>query len=511
MPVTSRCLWTLIVSLLTISVASAKDVPVRLSDTLIFQHYTDNKNGESNDDDYSVVINRLNLSATSDSLTTSARVDSMYFHDSPIDWHRDDARLERISLRYTLGNWTLKVGDYYRQLGRGIALALRKVDEAGLDIGLRGGEAAYSNAHHKLGVFVGRTNIVNIDKLKQRFVEDPEDILAGGWYAWRGLKWAEIGAHYVFRKNKSKRSASELDDASNFVGTTLKFPSLGGYGSLFLEADYQQMREVDVVTDGKAAYGALDIFLGDTSVLVEGIYLDSIQQFGSTNLYGEPVRYNLPPTLERIDQETSKGQTEWGGKLRIEHALSDGDAVLYGNGVYKTLDPNKDSEVRQVHAFGGTEIQYSGGRSRANLSGGWRDEANTAGDDAVDIKGMYHVEVDVLQYIGKGYAVLLATNYEFRDLEGDEYLRGSVYLGLEKSGLGTLTFEHGLDTSDTRDEIRSEFFAGILSWEATRWMKVRSTIGTQRGGLKCIGGVCRIYPSFSGYHLELLANHNLGG
>ncbi len=511
MSVRTRCLSILIASLITAGTASARDVPVRLTDTLIIQHHTDNKNGESNDDDYSAVLNRLNISATSGTLTTSARVDSMYFHDSPIDWHNDDARLERLSVRYKLGKWTLKLGDYYRQLGRGIALALRKVDEAGVDIGLRGGEASYSGSEHKLGLFAGRTNIVNIDALKQRFVEDPDDVLAGGWYSWRGLKWMEIGTHYVFRYNESKRSASELDDGSNFIGGTLNFPNLGGYGSLFLETDYQQMREVDAVTDGKAAYGALDLFLGNTSVLVEGIFLDGIQQFGSTNLYGEPVRYNLPPTLERIDQETSRGQNEWGGKMRIEQSLAEGDAVIYVNGVYKTLDPDKGNEVRQIHAFGGTEVQYNGGRSRVNISGGWRDEDNTAGDEAVDIKGMYHVELDYLQYITKGYAIHIATNYEFRDLEGDEYIRGSAFLGLQKSGIGSLTFEHGLDTSDTRDNIRSQFLAGILSWEAARWMKVRSTVGTQRGGLKCIAGVCRVYPSFSGYHLEIIANHNLGG
>ena len=376
MPVTFRCLCSFLVASCLAGTAFAKDVPVRLTDTLIFQHHSDNKNGEDNDDDFSLVLNRLNLSAASGTVTTSARIDSMFFHDSPIDWHHDDARVERVSLQYKLGNWTLKVGDYYRQLGRGIVLSLRKVDEAGLDIGLRGGEVSYRSSNHRFGTFAGRTNIVNIDKLKQRFVDDPNDVLAGGWYGWRGLKWVDIGAHYVFRQNASKRAPSQLDDASNQVGATIEFPSLGGRGSLFLEADYQQLREVDNVTDGKAAYGALDLFAGDTSILMEAIYLDSIQQFGSTNRYGEPVRYNLPPTLERIDQETSRGQNEWGGKVRVEQSLSDGDVVLYVNGVYKKVDPDTPSEVQQIHAFAGTEIQYDRGRSRANLSGGWRDEDN---------------------------------------------------------------------------------------------------------------------------------------
>ena len=47
------------------------------------------------------------------------------------------------------------------------------VDEAGLDILLRGGELAYSSNKQSAGLFAGKSNIVNIDILKQRFVDDP--------------------------------------------------------------------------------------------------------------------------------------------------------------------------------------------------------------------------------------------------------------------------------------------------------------------------------------------------
>ena len=51
----------------------------------------------------------------------------------------------------------------------------------------------------------------------------------------------------------------------------------------------------------------------------------------------------------------------------------------------------------------------------------------------------------------------------------------------------------------------------IIGLEITKKVKLRSTVGTQRGGLKCVGGVCRVYPSFSGYQFELSANHDFGG
>ena len=38
---------------------------------------------------------------------------------------------------------------------------------------------------------------------------------------------------------------------------------------------------------------------------------------------------------------------------------------------------------------------------------------------------------------------------------------------------------------------------------------LRATVGNQRGGIKCVGGVCRDFPEFSGYRLQLIARHNL--
>ena len=58
------------------------------------------------------------------------------------------------------------------------------------------------------------------------------------------------------------------------------------------------------------------MFSGDTSIVIEGLYLDQFTQLGTVNRYGEAVRHNQPPTLDRIDQETSLGENEMGTGLR---------------------------------------------------------------------------------------------------------------------------------------------------------------------------------------------------
>ena len=501
--------------LLSNTLTHARPASVRLTNTTVAEYRTDNENRDPTDDDYYSLINRLNLNGNSGPLSTALRVDSMLFAETDQSWHHDDARVERLKVQYRLDDWSIKVGDFYRQLGRGIVLNLRKVDEAGLDILLRGGELAYSSNKQSAGLFAGRSNIVNIDILKQRFVDDPDDIMTGGWYALRNIPLGQLkmtmGSHYLLRRNSGKSPFAEFDDASTNVGAFMEFPALGDFGALYLEADMQQARKTDQVTEGRAAYGALDVFLGDTSIVIEGLYLDQFTQLGTVNRYGEAVRYNQPPTLDRIDQETSLGENEMGTRVRIEQAFMDGEFIIYVNGMYKLLNPDELSQVTQTHGYGGFKGEYDMGRSRYTLSGGYRDENATGDGENRDIKHMYHAEFDYVHFIDKGYSLQLTGMYEFRTLEDSSYERGSTFAGAQKAGLGSIVFEHGFDNIDVRPGVRTQYYAGILSWNATESLIVKSTIGSQRGGLKCVGGVCRVYPSFSGYQLSLIMNHDLGG
>ncbi len=509
--------------------ASADTVPMRATHTTTMEYRTDNANGESDDDNYGAIIERLNLSASTGRLSTQMRIDGMYFLAPAADWNRDDGRLERISIRYRLDHVSLQAGDFYKQVGRGLALNLRKLDEVGLDITLRGGEIEYSRGPLTGGLFAGRTNSANIDNLKQRFLEDPLDTIAGGEGAWRFSPGFELGIHGVFRQNRIPVVESQSDDASMTVGGRLEANELWDALSIYIEGDLQETRQVDRIDEGMAIYGTIDLFLGDTSLILEGIKLENFSQLGTTNAYAEPFRYNQAPTLDRIDQETSAGVNEQGVRARIDQAFFDGEWTLFVNGMYKEILPGEDGEVTQMHGYGGLDGSYENGRSRLLVSGGVRDERASGQPGNYPVKDMIHGECDYLQWISGPWALHFASTTEYRgqlglggldDVEDDttserqqdleRYIRGSYFAGLEVAGVGSLTFEYGNDHSDTRPEIRQNFFAGVLNWYATKTVQLVATAGTQRGGLKCLGGICRIYPSFAGAKIDVIGNHALG-
>ena len=114
-------------------------------------------------------------------------------------------------------------------------------------------------------------------------------------------------------------------------------------------------------------------------------------------------------------------------------------------------------------------------------------------------------EGDWLSPIGGGHALHISATHEERRLESKAYRRGSSVAGLEKGGLGAVSVEVGYDTSDPRDEVRRLFVAGILAWEPTDAITLRSTVGSH----KCVAGVCRDFPEFSGARLEIVGRGDL--
>jgi len=245
---------------------------------------------------------------------------------------------------------------------------------------------------------------------------------------------------------------------------------------------------------------------------------------GSPNVaLGSPFVYNQPPTLERIDQEVLNNRDVLGGRARIDYTLFDGDVTIYGNGLLRKTDPGVTAEVTQIHAYGGVDLYYDEGSSRLAASGGWRDEQNTPpGGEARDVKSMVHAEAD-WQHAFERWSLNISTLNELRTLASptgtDEYTRGSTLVGVEfGQNAGwirsfadqlALTFEFGYDDQDESADARTLYYAGILDWTLDSRFRLRAQAGTQRGGLKCVGGVCRIYPEFAGARLDLVTTLDL--
>jgi hypothetical protein len=118
---------------------------------------------------------------------------------------------------------------------------------------------------------------------------------------------------------------------------------------------------------------------------------------------------------------------------------------------------------------------------------------------------MMHADIDYLQRLTDVLSLHITSVNEFRTLQGSAYERGSLFLGVDWASVGGLTFEFGFDSQNKSDDARNLFYAGILVAHLTDRLELRGTVGTQRGGIKCIAGVCRQFPEFTGGRIEAIA------
>lgn len=498
-----KVIWMCVLSTGILS-AKAKPARFNLTNSLTMEQRGDNRNLNQQDDHYSIAFNRFNFGGEAYDLQFGGRLDSVGLLDPPSDAYQNDwIRLERMNLAYQWDQVTLEAGDLYQQLGRGQLLALRKVDELGLDIALRGSRIAYSDRQRALKIFAGFANVVNLDSVSQRFVEDEYDLITGGYLEQR-VSSGNLGIMYVYMAPEQQQyEGLELQDASSSGGLYYEAPSLFEWLGLYVELDAQQRRAIEQVHSGYAGYATLDLHHQDTTVMIEGIWLDDFEQRGSQNsALKSRFNYNQAPTLERIDQEIAELYDMRGVRLRAQEDFWDGDLSFHLNGLYKINRFDDPLELKQFHLYGGAEAYYDLGSSRFSMSGGHRyDEQHTR-----TVRTWSHGELDWVHAFGSGYSSHLTTQYQYIRVEEDPaFLRGSSIVGLERSELGGLSFELGLDTQNPN--ARQHFYAGILRWDITSWLLLQSVVGSQRGGIKCVAGVCRDFPSFSGVRLQLIGRY----
>lgn len=482
---------------------------LRLMNTLVLEYRGDNRNGIETDDDYGVGINKLYLDGQVGATSVAAQVDGVVFSNEPDmlpasapprSAYASEARLERIAVHHSIENFTLTVGDSHLQLGRGIVLSLRKVDELGLDQAVRGGSVAMEGDLASTRIFAGRTNIANLDGVTQKFLEDPDDTMVGASGILH-LGRADLSVHGLFLQPRIPALADAGEDRTLAAGAYLDFP-VGSRLSLYLEGAVEEYRIASVDERGSAAYASADLDLEIVSLLLEGLWLDKFQVAGShDDALQRRNTYNQPPTLERFDQEILDNDNVRGARAKVSRPFLDGRLVLYTSGMFRQYGPEA-SAVDALHGYGGFELTFGAG-SRWFASAGYREEIQ-GGDP---LKTMVHGESDWVQGLGGGYSFQITVAHESRTFQSRDYVRGTTLFGVDRSSLGTLMVELGYDTFDSKTQ--QFFVAGIAAWRSLEWLTMRAVAGSQRGGIKCIGGVCRDFPAFAGGRFEAVVHHDL--
>jgi uncharacterized protein DUF6029 len=494
--------------------------------------HTDNGDGDGCNDDYGDLFERLNLVGSHGPFSLALRLDGSLFYSTPTPTAGPPACLaadlrdrygrrilpEKISAGYNDGTTEVTLGDSYVQFGRGLALSLRKVDELGVDTTLQGGKAILRLGRVETTLVAGGTNIQNIDEATGRHADDPQDFVGGAHADVDVGRSVRLGAHgvvFAFADPVVADGSGGYQDRWIHWGPTFDAPRLFRNVGVYLELLEQRstVAKTPVPPDTErtarqtahAGYGTVTVSAGPATIIVEGKAYGSLQvvqplwDVDHKKEFG-PVQYTTPPTAERVLQQVNAQRDIWGGRTEMDWSFATWLSAFVNYGLFRdTSQVDTGGEAHIVHdPYAGVDVRWNDARSRVAANGGRR-----VGLVSDAVRTDTHADVDATQYVNRW----LTVEARVQDLEvledqpgGDlSWREGTLQAGVKlRSTVGAAAI---VDYTTNPTAGGKEWYpGGELDWTLGSSM-IRLFAGGQRGGLKCVSGVCRVFPPFQGVKL----------
>ncbi|MFO0680356.1 MAG: DUF6029 family protein, partial [Polyangiaceae bacterium] len=320
------------------------------------------------------------------------------------------------------------------------------------------------------------------------------------------------------------------------AGQSVEIPNLGGFGSLYVGGAVQRRRHEgdpgDPLADGNAVYGTYAGTIGRVSNTLE---VKSYRNFYPLAAAVDVTRasafsnvvYSIPPTAEVITQDSAFGFFNAcvnGGRLRTDVRVTDA-LLLWAQGIHSVSQTelvagacdrggtNKSTasaaDVTNVVWDGtlGMQYQWDDAKSYFYASVAVRDDTKKNGDPYYREQ---RVDYTFSKWLGGPWSLEFIGNHRRRfeetlNLHGDGFtpepwVQGEHYTAVKIAPKWVIS--QGIEYTSQIGYPSFYANAGIL-WRFRSESNVRVFFGQQRGGLRCVSGVCRIFPAYEGGRVEL--------
>lgn len=431
---------------------------------------------------------------------------------------------EKLSATYDGGNVKVTLGDFYATFGNGVALSVNRNPQVDIDSSIQGARVTYSSSLWDVVALVGQLNRQQVfqDNPNMDISGDRRHLVGGVRVDRYGLGPASIGAHAVMvdyvQDTGFGPSFSQLSGPDGIVaGASTELYGVGGIDWL-AEADAFYYGAGDLITPngsdwGYAAYASATAYVGPTTWQFEGKrYLNTETLNGP--LGDEQYELAIAPTLEydlAITEDSSgaiNSDDIAGGRLRVDWAADPGKLTPYASlAVFRDWDtgPLHFNTVPEtiVHPFVG--VEWFPGETAAIVNVGYRTDIRDGDESGADRQ--LYTDLDIKFPIGNHIHLDVAGQGEWyrwgvNPLQQEDYVEFT-------SSISAL---HGSDwaiiwyTDFTNNPLVSskgnltEVLYGALEVQVkpSDALTLKLFGGSQKEGLRCAGGQCRVLPGFSG-------------
>ena len=326
--------------------------------------------------------------------------------------------------------------------------------------------------------------------------------------------------------NDIVRSADRITTGS----ASFELADLAGHGGAYLEVALQDLRHADPSTPklalGQAVYLSVNVLAGPVTLLFEGKHyrrffplLANVSTLRAREF--SLLAASAPPTTEALFIDTAYegfNTCVSGGRLRGDVALSRIVSVYSWAGYYQTFaeslanencEVSKQTRNRVLDTAVGVELRSRDRRSKMDISFGSRAD-DTDRDLPTDhgTTNVFYREVYTRHqgtwFLGGPFALELQGWHRRRHQTlggpGEPWNEGDELIGLDYAP--HWSFAAGF-SYDTNPAVPPTYFNGQIGYRLSSDSSISLFVGQRRGALRCVGGVCRVFPPFEGAALDL--------
>ncbi|MFC2163608.1 DUF6029 family protein [Acidobacteriota bacterium] len=475
-----------------------KDISVFANEAFLYRHFTDKDYVENvRKERSSQILNQFDLTLAKGDYILGMRLD-LDLDFSPAD---GKFRMAKRFFRMQKRKIDLILGDYYHSIGRGLTLSLLKTfEEEGLehliDTTVDGGRVALNTKNLSADLMAGWID---------REGSDVKDKVMAATLGWKFRSTSNLKLTYMRSRLEEGSEWSNKDVSMQAV--SLDIPNISDKAKLFGEFTLIQKDTYDSEEriHGHGLYLETGLYMGKLSFLFE------FKDYKQLNF-----EYNRPPLLESEELEILADQFDTdvidstGVSGRIDFAFSPSPTLLYGEFLYSHSDPENHPfygayEREIIHAFAGLETQFKT-TGYFNALAGYRREDASSKVFFLTFGRTFHYQFNMSYPLSPRLAIEF--DWASKDFEGEyvDYFERRSYLSLHYASraIVSLLFEQTNNPEIRLSTDKKDWWALQVELRFSNASSIRVFYGSTKGGVKCSGSLCRIFPPFQGLRIEVI-------
>lgn len=403
--------------------------------------------------------------------------------------------LKKRFLEFKKPEWAIRAGNFYQSFGRG--LVLNQTDETTGNIArdIDGVRFNYSFKFVSLSLLSGKPKNVHFIKKQYSVVNDTSDLIQGGSFAFNLLPSFPFSINFVRLSTDDPGVVIPRETyLYSFDINVVKGPFI-----LFTEIAKKEGWNALLATEseGIGMYGSLTFFISDISATFEYLHYDSLGYGGYEVL---EYRYNAPPTGNLDGYSINRASDEKGWTLDI---TSNPFGSWYLQLNKSTLSAISSDSLTFDEIYG--ELKGDLWKKGPAMLLSLKNFEYKKPEPDVDRKTELTPHIEFMSSIGI-FSLKAGFNSRIVEIDTVKFMDNGV--SLDVGIFSYLTISGRWEIRDKEVSLESEgteWKVAELRWDISDAHTLNIMAGSEKGGLICSGGICRVEEPFEGIKVNLFS------